>query len=96
MTDAYGKLERRYDPGPRADDSSYQAFCDEYECRYDVMPHWWWDSDRRQSVYLQWERRKENEAEAKIQAHARAERAQLLNAKRGLEIISGEPDDEAR
>ena len=83
-------LQRRYNPGPQPDDSSYQAFCDEYECRYDVMPHWWWDSDRRQSVYLQWQRRKENEAGA----HARAERAQLLNAKRVLDIIgSVEPGD---
>ena len=77
----------RYNPGPDPDDSSFQAFCNESECRYDVMPHWWWDSDRRQAVYLQWQRRKEDEVEAKADPHARAERATVLNAKRVFKII---------
>ena len=96
MTSARAEAERRYNPGPHPDDSSYQAFCDEYECRYDVMPHWWWDPDRRDAVYLQWQRGKEADAEAKTQSHARAERAQLLNAKRVLDMIGeagGEPGD---
>ena len=90
MTEPDASSDReRYNPGPDPDDSSYQAFCDEYECRYDVMPHWWWDPDRRDAVYLQWQRRKENEAAD----HARAERAQLLNAKRVLDMIGGVAGD---
>lgn len=58
-------LDRHY-PGPHPDDSSFQAFCDEYECRYDVMPVWWWEPDRRQAVFLQWQRRKEDEAKARL------------------------------
>ena len=92
MTAALSDRER-YNPGPHPDDSSYHAFCEEYECRYDVMPGWWWDSDRRDAVYLQWQRGKENEAEAKAQSHARAERAQLLNAKRVLDLICEESGD---
>ena len=82
MTDTHSDHER-YNPGPHPDDSSFHAFCEEYECRYDVMPHWWWDPDRREAVFLQWQRRKEDET----QAHARAERAQVLNAEQVFNII---------
>ena len=75
MADAVTLEDRqRYNPGPDPDDSSYSAFCSYYECRYDVMPHWWWDTDRRDAVYLQWQRRKE--------ADQRATKAALLGAKR--------------
>ena len=82
----------RYNPGPDPDDTSVEAFRSETECRYDVMPPWWWHPAAQAAVYEKWLARKQ--AETKAQAQARAERAQLLNAERVLDMISGkEPVD---
>ncbi len=93
MTSARAKHER-YNPGPDPADTSVEAFRSETECRYDVMPAWWWHPAAQAAMYEKWLARKQAEAEAKTQAQARAERAQLLNAKRVLDMISPkEPGD---
>ena len=83
MTDA--KAERRYYPGPHPDDTSESAFSSEYECRYDVMPEWYWDFEAREVVYRKWKARKE------------AEKFTRLNAKRVFDMIGeaagGEPGE---
>ena len=82
----------RYNPGPSPDDTSVEAFDCEIQCRYDVMPSWWFHPTAQQAMYQKWLARKQ--AQAETEAHARAERAQVLNAEQVFEIISPrEPGD---
>lgn len=87
----------RYNPGPSPDDTSVEAFECEIQCRYDVMPSWWFHPAGNRAMYEKWLARKQAQAQAKTEACARAERAQLLNAKRVFDLIGeaagGEPGD---
>lgn len=67
-----------YDPRPDPDDLSYSAWWSWMELRYDVMPTRLWDHEVQQREYELW----------------KAERAQLLNAKRVLSLIGQVMDKE--
>ena len=64
MTETLKDLERRHNPGPSPDDISVHAFRSETECRYNVMPLWWWHPAAQQAMYEKWLARKLADAKA--------------------------------
>ena len=79
MTDARTIAERRYDPRPDANDTSFSAWWSLMELRYDVMPQRLWDHAVQQREWLLWKAAKE--------ADQRTTKAALLAAKRAFKQL---------
>ena len=76
-------------PRIAADDTSFDAFRDGMERRYDAMPAWWWLPGAQERTYRKWKAGKEREI-----ADIRSTNAAVKGARRVLDIIAPrEPGD---
>ena len=66
------------DPG----DTSFAAFRDIMEARYEVMPAWWWQPGAQERVYAKWKANMEAEI-----ADRRATVAAVANGKRVFKAL---------
>ena len=64
------------------DDTSFDAFRDGMEARYDVMPDWWWRPGAQERVYGKWKASKQAEI-----ADRRSTKAGLASAKRVFDAL---------